>query len=213
MIYITGDTHGQFDHIVDFCEANKLTDNDKLIILGDVGVNYYCNWKDKLKKIILSDLEPTFICVHGNHEERPENIPSYNNCGKFYYEPEYPNILFCIDGEKYEIEGKSFLCLGGAYSVDKYYRLRMGYRWFKSEQMSEDIKNTIRNNVFGHKFNYVLSHTCPYKYIPREMFLPQVNQSTVDSSMEKFLNECEENIEYGKWFCGHWHCNKKVNKV
>ena len=217
LIYLTGDTHGGFDNIIKFCNRNKTTIDDIMIILGDVGLNYYLNSADYINKTKLSELPITCICVHGNHEQRPQNIESYktseNEFGKFCYEEEFPNILFCIDAEVYMFSKKTFLCLGGAYSVDKYYRLQNGYAWFKDEQMNEDTKRYVKHKMFGRKFDYIISHTCPYKYIPREMFLGQVDQSMVDDSMEYFLDEVEENIEYGAWFCGHYHTNKSIGKM
>ena len=59
----------------------------------------------------------------------------------------------------------------------------------------------------------ILSHTCPYKYIPREMFLSGVNQSKVDNSTEYFLDEIESKTSYDKWYCGHYHTNKKIDKI
>ena len=43
MIYITGDTHRDFSRIY---KLEKDTDN-MLIVLGDVGINYYLNEEDK----------------------------------------------------------------------------------------------------------------------------------------------------------------------
>lgn len=43
MFYITGDTHGEFDRIEEFCEHNFTTVEDVIIILGDAGINYYLN--------------------------------------------------------------------------------------------------------------------------------------------------------------------------
>ena len=43
MLYITGDTHGDFYR---FCHLG-LNDGDIMIILGDVGINYYLNEYDK----------------------------------------------------------------------------------------------------------------------------------------------------------------------
>ena len=217
MIYITGDTHGQFEHVIKFCNRFELTEEDIVIIVGDVGLNYFLNSKDKKAKELLSKQKPIFMCVHGNHEERPEYINTYrqiiNKYGTFYLEEEYPNILFMIDGNIYNILEKSFLCMGGAYSVDKYYRLENRWQWFNSEQMPEHIKEYIRNNYYGKSIDVILSHTCPYKYIPREMFLKGLDQSTIDNSMENFLDDCEDNIQYEKWICGHWHCNKTIDKL
>ena len=46
MFYITGDTHGQFQHIEAFCERIQPSAKDTLIILGDAGFNYYSDWRD-----------------------------------------------------------------------------------------------------------------------------------------------------------------------
>ena len=51
MLYITGDTHGDFYR---FCHLG-LNDGDIMIILGDVGINYYLNEYDKkLKERLLA---------------------------------------------------------------------------------------------------------------------------------------------------------------
>ena len=59
----------------------------------------------------------------------------------------------------------------------------------------------------------ILSHTCPYKYIPREMFISGINQSTVDFNTEKFLDKVEEKVNYKYWYCGHYHTDKKIDKI
>lgn len=46
MIYITGDTHGDMSRIVRFCERMETSKEDIMIILGDVGLNYYGDGKD-----------------------------------------------------------------------------------------------------------------------------------------------------------------------
>ena len=47
MIYITGDTHGDFRNVVRFCEKMQTNKDDVLIILGDAGVNYYGGEQDE----------------------------------------------------------------------------------------------------------------------------------------------------------------------
>lgn len=48
-----------------------------LIVLGDVGINYYLNEEDRNYKEYLKKLNLKLFCVRGNHEERPENISTY----------------------------------------------------------------------------------------------------------------------------------------
>ena len=45
--YITGDTHGDFSRIAEFCEANGMDKEDAMIILGDAGINYYLDARDR----------------------------------------------------------------------------------------------------------------------------------------------------------------------
>lgn len=121
--FITGDKHRNFDNVKSFCRDMNTRRKDVLIILGDAGFNYYEDSRDdKLKKEI-SDLNITLFCLHGNKENRPQNVVTYgvrSFCGgKVYYEPKYPNIYFAIDGEIYTFEGKKYMVVGGAHSVDK----------------------------------------------------------------------------------------------
>ena len=49
MIYITGDTHGKFERIEQFCGKFKTSREDVLIILGDAGINFFGWVKDHVK--------------------------------------------------------------------------------------------------------------------------------------------------------------------
>lgn len=209
-VFVTGDTHGNFNKILEFVRKMQTSLNDVLAILGDVGLNYYLNEKDEYNKILLSKLNLTIFCIKGNHEKYPENIPGYVtkewNGGIVFYEEKYPNILFAKDGEIYNINGKKCLVIGGAYSVDKFYRLRMGWHWFEDEQPSENLKKDIEEKLkTDNKFDYVLTHTCPYSVRPIHLFLSYVDQDSVDSSTELWLEKISKQIEFKKWYFGHYH--------
>ena len=77
MIYYTGDIHGNPREIVQFCDRHKLTEQDTLVLLGDVGANYFLNGRDAEMKQLLTQVKPTLLCIHGNHEVRPSTLPSY----------------------------------------------------------------------------------------------------------------------------------------
>ena len=115
---------------------------DVLIILGDAGFNYYGDKRDDKLKAEISSLNITLFCLHGNKENRPQNVGTYgirSFCGgKVYYEPKYPNIFFAIDGEIYNFEGKKYMVAGGAHSVDKMRCLEEG-KPFWEDEMPDDI--------------------------------------------------------------------------
>lgn len=215
-LFCTGDIHGEFNRIKQikrFCEENNTTRKDNMIILGDLGANYFFNERDKQFKELMASCPITFLCIHGNHEERPQNISTYNykvtkQYGGIWYEYEYPNILFLEDGE-HIINGKRFLVASGAYSVDKKYRLTKGMKWFESEQMDHATKLKIMQIVEeNNQFDYILSHTAPLNYEPKYLFLSIIDQSTVDKSTESFLQWIWDNIDKENlklWGCGHYH--------
>lgn len=220
MIYYTGDIHGDVLHIRDMVTKYEITDQDVIVILGDVGMNYYGNnHVDQHRKKKLNKLGVPILCIHGNHEMRPETIPTYHEDkwqgGTVYVEDAYPNLLFAKDGEVYDLDGQSALVIGGAYSVDKWYRLRMDMNWFSDEQPSDEIKSRVMQKLenLNRNVDVVLSHTCPERYIPVEAFLSGIDQGTVDNSTEEWLGHVEAQLEYGAWLCGHWHINKRIDKL
>lgn len=214
MIYLTGDIHGKLDKIEYYCEKYNTTKNDIIIILGDTGFNYYLNGRDDKLKQKASKLPVTLFCIRGNHEERPENTGKYEEIefqdGTAYIEHKYPNIIFAKDGEMYIMNGEKVLCIGGAYSVDKYYRIVNGYQWFSGEQLSLDEMKVIEDDILDYldwfgTFDYICTHTCPYNTRPLHLFLPDIDQSKVDNSMEMWLQELANIIDFKRWYFGHFH--------
>jgi len=126
---------------------------------------------------------------------RPESVGTYReipwHSGIVYQEEQYPNLLFAKNGELYDFDGKSVFVIGGAYSAYKYYRLGRDLQWFADEQPTAATKRHIetRLNEIGRQVYVVLSHTCPYQYRPTVVFLAGLDQSTIDSSTEEWLEQ------------------------
>ena len=219
MIYYTGDIHGDPYEVIQFCDSKKLTEQDTLVLLGDVGANYYRNRRDTEMKRVLAAVKPTMLCIHGNHEIRPASIPSYRtkqwNGGTVWVEEAFPRLLFAMDGEIFDLEGLRHLVIGGAYSVDKFYRLARGYGWWPDEQPDEATKLRAERqlDIHGWQADVVLTHTCPLRYEPTEVFLSGVDQSSVDKSTEEWLDTIERRLQYKQWYCGHYHTEKAIDKM
>lgn len=137
--------------------------------------------------------------------------------GGVYYEPEFPNIRYLFDGESYNIHDYSVLVIGGAYSVDKWYRL--GGRpedtdswtgWFKDEQLTKKEMDEIGAWVEGKRYDFVLTHTCPISWEPRDLFLSGLDQSKVDKSMELWLEDIKSKVDWEVWLCGHYHDDRLI---
>lgn len=65
----------------------------------------------------------------------------------------------------------------------------------------------------GWKMDLVLSHTCPQKYVPIEAFMPGLDQKLVDHNTEEWLDQIENKLDYNAWYCGHWHIDKRIDKM
>ena len=219
MIWLTGDTHGHFDHVEAFCCEEQTTADDILIILGDSGFNFGGGARDLSLKQRASRFPVTIFSLHGNRENRPQNIAGYVegsfHGGKVFYEPQFPNLLFAVDGEVYRFGGKDCLVVGGAYSTGKEYRLARGLGWWPDEQPSEKTRQQVERLLArrGWRVEIVLTHTCPLRYLPVEALKPDLDQSTVDSTTEQWMDRIEERLFYTHWYCGHFHTDKTTGKL
>ena len=126
-------------------------------------------------------------------------------------EDEFPLIRYFMDGGVYNILGKRVLIIGGAYSVDKFYRIERAKEtnanpfWFENEQLNQNERDEILQRVDGKYFDVVLTHTAPIKFEPTDLFIRGVDQSVVDKTMEEWLGLIEEKVDYGLWLFGHYH--------
>ena len=232
LIY-TGDTHGGVATISRISDIQRNMPEYKpeetmIVVLGDIGLNYWLNNTDKKYKKLINSMNCHIYCVRGNHEQRPEliegmtlvNDENVNNV--VYMEEAFPNIRYFVDGKIYNLLGYKCLVVGGAYSVDKWYRLaRAGYSkeeaetadpkkcgWFKDECLTAAEMTAIMKKVKGESVDFVLSHTCPLSWEPTDLFLNGIDQSTVDKSMEVWLDELKDNVKWKYWLFGHYHADR-----
>jgi 3-oxoacid CoA-transferase subunit A len=75
----------------------------------------------------------------------------------------------------------------------------------------EEIRQKVE--VHGNREDIILAHTCPYDHRPVECFFPGLDESKVDNSMERFVQEIVDRAEYNALYCGHWHTEKQDGKI
>lgn len=221
-----------------------------MIICGDHGVRYYGPTKDASAKRKLEMLPIRFVMIRGNHDQRP----SLKSCvpihvqngdaiaGDFLVEYEFPSILYTAEYGWYTFAKHPTFVIGGAYSIDKPYRLEQQelgnkrWRWFHDEQLNASercaayaaFKNRIENMAAEEVGNvWIMSHTCPLRYRPGGSLIPGIDRSREDLTMEKWMNDIDDIVcavgdehgltngtgPYGKWFCGHFHTDQLLFKM
>ena len=131
-----------------------------------------------------------------------------NVLGETYYQSEYPHIRYFKDFGKYQLGNYSVAVIGGAYSVDKHYRLMQGWQWFENEQLSDIEKQECLDLLVGKYYDFVFTHTCPFSWRPKDLFLGSIDQVSVDTSTEVFLETLKDQIQFGTWLFGHYHSDR-----
>ena len=216
---ITGDCHSKVAQRLEYIKNTMpeyKPEETAVIILGDVGLNYHKtkhDWKNKHKA---ASYGYTLYCLRGNHEDRFSNSKTEiiyqhdpNVSGMVMWEDEFPNIKYFLDWvNSYIIMGKHVLTIPGAYSVDKWYRLQNDWMWFPDEQLTAEEMQEAEDEFKDGEFDLVLSHTCPYDWMPTDLFLNCVDQSTVDKSMELWMNEFKDKIDWDVWCFAHYHADR-----
>lgn len=232
MVFITGDTHGEFSRLrlLETAAGRQLTKEDFLIISGDFGGI----WRgDRHEQSVLDELaaQPfTILFADGNHENY-DLLDSYPtdtwHGGRVQYIRD--NLIHLMRGQIYEIEGKTFFVLGGAACHDihdgvldkddpelekkftamqlerKMFRVR-GISWWAQELPDESELNEAWENLKAHdmKVDYIITHCAPSSIQQRIRFRT-FNFSYKDNALTDFLEKVYSECSYREWYCGHYH--------
>lgn len=228
-IVVSGDIHGDFNQLVfKLCVQYKLTDT-LLIVAGDCGFGF--EKKEYYEQMVrrnakrMNQANNWIVFVRGNHDN-----PAYFDGVMFSYKrfiavPDYTILQAC---------NHTILCVGGAISIDRVYRIK---EWNKrkyrvhSNELKEngvsrnlywkdeapiydsDKMNAIRTNFL---IDTVITHTAPSHC---ELFLKDnLNQWAVNdpSLIENVQSEREtmnvllyrlntDNHPVSHWYYGHFH--------
>lgn len=235
MIYITGDTHGDFRRFSseNFPEQKEMNKEDFVLICGDFGgvwnnsreENYWLDW--------LEAKPFTTLFVSGNHENF-DLLAQYPvqqwHGGKI--QAIRPSILHLMRGQIFELAGRTFFTLGGASSHDitdgildpkapnyraqkKRLDIRHGlYRinhvsWWADELPDDaDYAESERNlNRRGRRVDYMVSHCCPSSLV--DLLGQGLYQH---DRLTDYLETLKDNCRFQYWFFGHYHDNQVLQR-
>ncbi len=208
MIYITGDTHGKREIFSSFLNEDKWSEGDHLIICGDFGFVFIC---DEEENVFLDELEkkPYTICFCDGNHENFKALSRYKremwNGGMIHRIRK--NVIHLMRGQVFEIEGKTFFTMGGAFSRDRETRI-LGLSYWEEELPceSEYREATASLRYKSYKVDYIITHNGPASVIRSMGKYPRRE----DGELTAFLDDVAEKTEFRHWFFGHWHMNKTV---
>ena len=206
MIFITGDTHGDIDYkkLLSLKEKN-LSYDDYLIICGDAGI---C-WSPQILEYHLNlyrDIGCTILFIDGNHEnfEMLNSFPLVEFHNALMHQID-KHIFHILRGEILVLENISFLCVGGAVSIDKMYRTPYISWWPEEEITYHDIDNALSNlEKVNNNVDYVITHCCDTHTVIKAFGFRR------DACTDQ-LTFIDKVVEYKHWYFGHYHFDREIN--
>ena len=193
MIYFLSDQHGG-ERIGELTKyLSEATEDDLLIILGDVGLKFKDTEENRAFDELLLSAKKKIAFIDGNHENFDflESFPM----GERYGAPVRilsENVVWLQRGYIYKIEGNSFFVFGGCRSGSKW--KTMGLWWPQEAPTECELTRAYANlKAAGNKVDYVLTH----KY--------EEGLGTGTAELRELCDYINGHVEYKMWYAGHWH--------
>lgn len=231
MIYVTGDTHGNWKLRLNkyaFPEQKEMTKNDYVIVLGDFGI-----WDDsdleRRNLDWLNNRKFTTLFISGNHS-------NYDILNRFPVEKWNggsvnfirSNVIHLRRGQVFDIDGITFFTFGGAASHDisdgileigdlkikewsknpnKMFRINHKSWWKEEMPSEEEIQEGICSlNDVGNKVDFILTHcaaSSTVALLSHGLYKPD--------TLTDYFEKIKSKVEFKKWLFGHYHDNKTIN--
>ena len=210
MIYVTGDTHGNFRRFQPeyFPEQAGVTKNDVVIIAGDFGGVWFGDSRDDETLDWLERLPFTLAFVCGNHEnyDALERYPVAEWHGSKVHRVR-PHVLHLMRGQVFELESYRFFTMGGAKSHDTNHRINH-ISWWRQELPSDEEYSEALQNLerYNWQVDYIITHCAP-----TSIALMGSRHNEADR-LTDFLQEVRERAKYYYWLFGHYHDNKAIDE-
>lgn len=211
-IYITGDTHSDYDiHKLTtdaFPEQKELTRDDYVIVAGDMGVCWDGYRQDHYIQSWYENKPWTTLFVDGNHENHAilDSLPIEEwNGGKIHRIS--PNIIHLMRGQVYTIDGVRIFTMGGAQSTDKEYR-KENVSWWAREMPSDEEYDEAISNLSRHnnEVDIIVTHCCSDYTKARVDMKYMFNTDRLTS----WFDYIENIVTYKTWYFGHYHEDKII---
>lgn len=115
-------------------------------------------------------------------------------------------IYHLLRGEVYNICEKRIFTFGGGSSHDKELR-REGKNWWKEELPTKKEIEIARRRLSECEkhVDYIITHSAPTSL--QNGLAPKYEKNILTD----FLEEIKENVQYQKWFFGHYHKDEEVD--
>lgn len=217
---LLSDIHGNSYMIKLLC-SDSIYENEKYILqLGDFGFifdeqeseeeNISLNYINRL----LENNNKTLFTILGNHECWSRYLDMVTCFDWDFKTWKIRDSIYVIQpGEIVNLEGKTILCVGGADSIDKSWRLQYAQKykekiwWFEETISDNDMYNAYHNlEKYDNKVDYICTHCEPYTFMAKS----QIVSNPLPTRSEMLLDGLLSVVEFKKWYGGHVHATCEI---
>lgn len=190
---IIGDLHANFGLLNLLL---KKEEPELVLSTGDFGYwpDFLGEWhtdpitgKQKIFQMYLENKCPIYFC-DGNHEDHTALLNLKSN-------EIMPNIFYMKRGSTLTINNINILFIGGAFSIDRTYRIPQK-TWF----IEETIQQKDILNLPDMKIDMIISHTAPREFVvinDKDEFAKDPSRDALSYVLNKYNPEL--------WNFSHWH--------
>jgi hypothetical protein len=204
-----GDIHNQYGQLNSFIVESKYQAEYEIIVqLGDFGI--FPNQIEISKKTYglngISSHVP-ILFTGGNHSNWEVLNDLTQKHGRQPIEI-YNNIFYLPRGCLTQIGNKKCLSVGGAFSIDKQFRVENKSWWKAEEPDYQDCQAVLSHS----HVDFVIAHTVPEGVVPllferhNSLFPFEYTDAT-----QKLLDEVVSKYKPSQLFAGHWHLSDTLD--
>jgi predicted phosphodiesterase len=199
-VLVAGDWHGNTKHAINMVKEASKAGAKKIVQVGDFGL--WTHYEDGIR--FLDQLNEAarregvkIYAVGGNHENWDHWDWFVKNMPKSYHGFAYlrSHVLLAPRVHYWGWEGKKFLMVAGAVSVDKQWRVE-GHTWWRNEEITDEMVDSIHGKV-----DYLVTHDCSNRTPWKGRLKPDMDSLANRQRIDAILGRVKPEMH----FHGHMH--------
>lgn len=205
-----GDTHADATFTANVLKAAKELDIHTVVQLGDFGFSFDKNQLASIGAWLDRDETNLFYWIDGNHDQHDYLDGLTATHGKDKPIPHFHDrMLYCPRGSTWTIGGQTCMAMGGAYSIDKAYRV-LGKSYWSQEMITQDDVDRVK----GKHVDIMFTHDAPMtEYLEEWLrrFGYKVDHNSADN--RHLLTQVVNEVRPEHLFHGHYHERYDTNYI
>jgi predicted phosphodiesterase len=217
LIAFAGDWHGNTNWAVNTIHACAERGVQAIVQAGDFGFDFPSNFLHRLR-YALDETDIDLLFVKGNHDD-PGLLAHWPRDSEGFGHPPVGGkgmgrLRWIPQGHRWNWWGKTFMGLGGAVSVDKYWR-QENISWWRNEEISlADMHKAVE----GGKVDVMITHDLPAAArLPNDRKSGGWPQEVLDESQRhrELLQQVVDRVQPALLVHGHFHARfeQKVGEM